>query len=186
MPIRPAALALAVLSLAACGEPPQRFAVPDLASGERVRIAVSTVEVRDVSLPTYARSEEIWRETAEGALVSDPSVLWADEPTRGVTQELVRNLSALTGARVASEPWPFDEPAQARLEVRVEEMIAGADGRFRLKGQYFTASRSGGRDRAGSFDLWAPLEGEGGASQIAAARAAAVKELARQIAANGL
>jgi hypothetical protein len=103
-----------------------------------------------------------------------------------VTQELSRQLAALTGARVASEPWPFADPAQVRLEVRVEEMVAGADGRFRLKGQYFAASRSGGRDRAGGFAVSAPIAPDSGARGVAAARALAVRDLARLIARQGL
>lgn len=184
---RSATLFLIALSLAACaGSTAERYAVPDLSTDQRVRIAASTVEVREVSLPTYARSEEIWRETESGALVSDPATLWADEPSRGMTQELSRNLAALTGARVAAEPWPFRTPADATLEIRVEEMIAGADGRFRLAGQYYTATGSGARDRAGDFTLWAPIEEGSGPTGIAMARASAVKELARQIAENGL
>lgn len=175
-----------VLGLAACGSDPVRFAVPDVTSDERIRVPVRSVEVREVSLPAYARSEEIWREAPDGALFSEADVLWADEPSRGVTQELTRQLTALTGQTVAAEPWPFLDPAQARLEVRIDEMIAGSDGRFRLSGQYYTASDSGNRDRSGVFKLWAPIEGAGSASDIAMARANAVKELARQIAKTGL
>ena len=179
-------LALAtVFGLAGCGADAIRFAVPDVTSNERIPVSVRTVEVREVSLPTYAQSEEIWRETEDGALVSDPEVLWADAPSRGVTQELTRQLAALTGRQVAAEPWPYLDSAEARLEVRLDEMIAGADGRFRISGQYFTASDSGNRDRFGTFKLWAPIEGEG-TPAIAAARANAVKELARQIAKDGL
>lgn len=179
-------LAVLAFVLVGCGADPIRFAVPDVTSDERIRVAIRSVELREVSLPAYARSEEIWRETPDGALVSDSEVLWADDPSRGVTQELTRQLSALTGARVAAEPWPFRDPADARLEVRIDEMVAGADGKFRLSGQFLTASDSGNRDRSGMFKLWAPIEGKADARAIALARANAVKELARQIARTGL
>lgn len=181
-----ACLTVVVLALAACGTDPIRYAVPDVTSNERIRVAVRTIEVSEVSLPTYARSEEIWQETPDGALVANSETLWADEPSRGMTQELTRQLAALTGARVAAEPWPFFDNADARLEIRVDEMVAGADGRFRLSGQYYTASDSGDRDRSGTFKLWAPIAAESGARGIAEARANAVKELARQIAKTGL
>lgn len=185
--MRPSLAALSLVLLAACSGPPaQRFAVPAVGAGERIGIGVRSLEVVEVSLPTYARSEEIWRETPGGALESDPKTLWADEPTRGMTQELSRQLSALTGARVAAEPWPFDEPAAARLEVRVDEMVAGADGRFRLSGQFYTTRRSGDRDRATAFAVSAPIAPESGARGIAAARGLAVRDLARKIAASGL
>lgn len=186
MALRHATLIFALAIAGCASEPPQRFAVPAVAAGDRIRASYGSVEVIEVSLPIYARTEEIWRETEDGALVSDPSTLWADEPVRAVTMELARQLTALTGARVAAEPWPFDEPAEARLEVRLEEMVAGADGRFRLAGQYFTADREGDRDRTAAFTLWAPIEPDSGIPGIAAARANAVKELARQIAQKGL
>lgn len=183
--LRPLSLSL-LLSLAACGPDPVRYAVPDVATGDRIRVGVRSVEVREVSLPAYARTEEIWRETPEGALISDPNVLWADDPSRQMTQSLTRVLTTLTGARVAAEPWPFLDAPDARLEVRIDEMVAGADGTFRLSGQYFSASDSGNRDRSGLFDVSAPIGGDGSARDIASARANAMRSLARQIATSGL
>jgi len=172
--------------LAACGVSEGREAVPVEVPGGRVSVSVSSSEVIEVSLPTYSRSEEIWQQEEDGSLVSDGSILWADEPTRGTTRELVRALSAITGKRVAGEPWPFDEPAAARVEVRVDEMLASADGQFRLTGQVFTTRRAGGRDRAEPFSITAPIDGDAGPGDIAAARGSAVRELARQIASAGL
>ena len=77
-----------VALLAACGQSPVRYASAPVPSGERISIGVSRLEVRDVSLPAYARSEEIWRETEGGALESDASVLWADEPERDRASQL--------------------------------------------------------------------------------------------------
>jgi uncharacterized lipoprotein YmbA len=177
-----AALAL----LAGCGAPPERFAAPLAPAGERIAVTVRQLEVRQVSLPSYARDEEIWIETAEGALTADNGRLWADDPERGMTLELSRQLSAITGARVAAEPWPFDQIPQARLELRVDSFIAGADGRFRITGQYFVASTDRGRDRAASFAVSAPIAPESGPPGIAAARAQATRDLARLIARDGL
>ncbi|MFV0360777.1 PqiC family protein [Tropicimonas sp.] len=177
---------VSTLVLAGCSGAPVRYATPPVAAGERIGISVSQIEVREVELPSYARTEEIWIEGEDGALKADSSVLWADEPARGVTQELVRNLAGLTGARIAAEPWPFEDLPQTRLFVRVDEMVAGADGRFRLSGQYFVARVSAGRDGAGSFSVSAPIAPDSGKPGIAAARAAAVRDLARTIAAQGL
>jgi hypothetical protein len=176
-----------VALLTACSPPPQRFAVPAVPVTEEVSIAYASVEVRDVLLPTYASLEEIFVETADGSLTSSPQLLWADDPTRAATLELTRSLSAITGARVASEPWPFDSYAEVRVEVRVEEFIASERGEFRLSGQYFVATFDGeGRDRAVPFRLTVPLIPEAGPAQIAAARAAVMAELAASIARDGL
>ncbi|WP_093362345.1 PqiC family protein [Tropicimonas isoalkanivorans] len=185
--MRPLPFALAVICLlAACGGPAVRYAAPPVPSGSRIGISVSRLEVREVSLPAYAQTEEIWQEFADGSLRSESDTLWADDPSRGVTLELSQHLSALTGARVAAEPWPFEDLPQARLDVRVSEMVAGADGRFRLAGQYYVASYGGGRDRSGDFRVSAPIVPDSGSPGIAAARAAAVRDLARLIASRGI
>lgn len=183
--MRPFAVLSLLTFLVACGAAPQRFGAPLAPPGERIGISVALLEVRQVTLPSYALDEEIWVETADGALTADAGLLWADEPQRGVTQELVRQLGRITGARVAGEPWPFESLPQARLEVRVDEFLAGADGRFRIAGQYFSVALTAGRDRAADFSVSAPIAPDGGAAGIARARAVAVRDLARLIADEG-
>ncbi|SHI32812.1 PqiC family protein [Wenxinia saemankumensis] len=176
-----------LLLLAACGDPALRYAVPQVTPAERVSIGFSSVEVRDVELPLYAQSEEIYVEDETGALVSSTDLLWADDPSRASTLELARALSSLTGVVVAPEPWPFDLFPAARVEVRVEEFVASRAGAFRLSGQYFIAALDeSGRDRARLFELSAPLPAEAGPAEIAAARAAAMAQLAETIARDGL
>ncbi len=185
--IRFLALSTTLLLGACSSEPITRFAVPPVPVTEKIRVGVRSVEVREVALPTYAGLEEIYVETPDGALTSDAALLWADDPTRAVTLSLARALGDLTGARVAAEPWPFEELAEVALTVRVDEMVAGRDGRFRLSGQYYVSSRDGSRtDRAESFALAAPYVLEAGAPGIAAARGAVVHQLATAIARRGL
>ncbi|MFQ6550750.1 membrane integrity-associated transporter subunit PqiC [Aestuariibius insulae] len=174
--------------LAACGgDPALRFAVPQAPPGDRIAISARSVEVREVTLPTYASSEEIFFESSTGSISSDPSLLWADDPRRAMTLSLSRLIGEVTGAQTASEPWPFEAFAEARVEVRVDEMIAGANGLFRLSGQYFVASDSSRvRERSGTFSLAAPYNAEQGIPSIAAARAAVLRDLARLIASEGL
>jgi uncharacterized lipoprotein YmbA len=176
-----------VIFLTACGgSPAARYSVPQPAVDETIRIAYGSVEVRDVSLPTYAAADEIHSETETGALSSSSSVLWADAPERAVSLALSRNLSELTKAKIANEPWPFQSFPQARVEVRIEEMLAGQDGLFRLKGQYFVASTRGNRERSELFELFSSYDPLGAPQSIAAARGQVILDLARDIAKNGL
>lgn len=178
----------ALLLLAACGGTIERYAVPPAtteAALPRVASRYATVEVREVSLPTYAASEEIASRDAAGAITGNKSLLWADAPARAMTLELARVLGLMTRVQVAAEPWPFLDRASAQIDVRVEEMVADADGSFRLAGQYYVAPDSGVGGRSGLFNLSAPITGEG-AGAIAAARGAVVRDLAEQIARQGL
>ncbi len=178
--------ALAVL--AACSSGPEvRYAVPEIAPEARVQIVYRSVEVRDVTLPSYAELEQIFIETPEGALESS-ELLWADDPSRGATLELSRALAIITQRPVASEPWPFESYPDARVEVRVEEFVASQrTSEFRLSGQYFVASLEGrGRDGSGVFRVNVALPAEAGPAEIAAARGEAMSLLAEQIAREGL
>ena len=185
MPILKPALFMIALTLAACGTPDRYTAEPPTIA-QKVRIAFGSVEVRKVSLPTYAAADEITRQDASGKLVADGDALWADSPERAVALELSRNLAQMTGARVASEPWPFEAFPDARLEVRFESMIAGADGQFRSAGQYFVAVADGRRERFGLFDLAVPLSAKAGPQEIAQARSQIILDLASFIATKGL
>ncbi len=187
-----ALLPLGLILVACAGGPDVRIAVPTVVTQERVGISYRSVEVRDITLPTYAEQEDIFVETADGTVTASENI-WADDPRRAATLEFSRALRAITGARVASEPWPFQDYADATVEVRVEEFVASVRGEFRVTGQYFVAPERGlGADRAGEFRIAVPLatDAEGapnlGPASIAAARARAMSDLAELIAREGL
>ena len=139
-----------------------------------------------MSLPAYAAADEIAVQDADGKLITQDSLLWADSPERAVALELARNLARLSGARIASEPWPFEAFPDARLDVRFESLVAEADGHFRASGQYFVGVSDGRRERSGLFDLSVPFDPEGGPPAIARARGQVILDLAAYIARKGL
>ena len=177
--------ALSSLALTACGTNADRYTASAPEVTQTVSIRFGSVEIREVSLPTYAAADEIHQQAESGVLKSDTAVLWADAPERAVALDLARNLAKLTGARIASDPWPFESFPDARLEVRFEELLPGADGVLRAAGQYFVAVEEG-RERAGLFDLAVPFSPEGGPAAIAAARGQIILDLATFIARDGL
>ncbi len=174
------------LTLAACTGTAERYAVPAPGVNERQRIAFRALEVREVSLPAYAAADEISLQDDAGRLVSDGAVLWADTPNRAIALELTRHIAQLSGARVASSPWPFESFPDARLDLRFESLVAGNDGQFRAKGQYFVAVAEGGRERSGLFDLSVAYDPAAGPGAIAAARGQIILDLARFVVRNGL
>ena len=173
-----------VLVLAACGPDPVLYPVPPAPPGDRIGVSVRSVEVRDVSLPLYAEAEEIAFEQPDGGILPSEEVIWADDPQRAVTLELSRVLGTVTRATVAPEPWPFESFPGASVDVRIEEFVAGADGRFRMAGVWYAGTET--RERSGRFALAAPYDPDGGVRAIAVARGQVVRDLARLIAAEGL
>ncbi|XDA98155.1 ABC-type transport auxiliary lipoprotein family protein [Sulfitobacter sp. LCG007] len=182
----PAYAAALALALSACSSTTDSYAVTPPPVTRTIPISYGSVELRKVSLPAYAAADEITRQQPDGTLVSDSKLLWADNPERAVSLELSRNLTRMTGRRIASEPWPFDSFPDARLEVRFESLLAGADGMFRSAGQFFVAPDGGGRERSGLFDLAVPFDPAGGPQAIARARGQIILDLAEYIARNGL
>jgi len=177
----------AVMLLASCGAEPERFAVAPPAVIEKVRIGFSSVEVRDVSLPSYAAADEISVQGPDGKLLSSSNVLWADKPERAVAMEISQNLVRMTGRRIAAEPWPFEAYPQARLELRFSELVATAEGEFKASGQYFVAVREEeGRERSGLFAQSVAFDLEGGPAAIAAARGQLILDVATFVAQKGL
>jgi uncharacterized lipoprotein YmbA len=181
---------LATALLSGCTElsgGPVRYSVPVAQPTEKVRVGYRAIEVREVSLPEYAALSEMAMETPEGGITTTKTQLWADNPVRSVTLELSRNLGGITGATVASEPWPFESFPDARVEVRIEEMLTDRQNRFRLSGQYFVGPTEGeGRTRARVFDLTVPLADSTDPFAVAAARGRIIADLALLIAKDGL
>lgn len=169
------------LILAACSSAEPRYLIETPVQSGTMRLRVNTLEIRDVSLPTYAEASEIVLEGEDGALTQVDNALWADDPARAVTQALADHIGRASNATVASEPWPLEEDAQAAVTVRVGQMIARASGSFELAGQYAISSYDRVvRERIERFDITVPLPSTA-PDGIATATGAAIAELADQI-----
>jgi uncharacterized lipoprotein YmbA len=177
---------LCLLALAACSNPEKvaRYPIEPPAVKKSLPNRIGTAELREVSLPQYATAQEIAYQTPDGALRSNPDNLWADDPARSITLALARQISAISGATVLSDPWPLSDPPRRRIEVRIEQILPGADGALHVSGVYFVspAGLNGGGDVVRRFDFSVPIA-TGEPSAIVAAQGAAVTELAKRIAA---
>ncbi|MBI1170385.1 hypothetical protein GC209_03195 [bacterium] len=172
---------LALITACAKAEKTQHYLIDAPAVSRHLPDRLGRVALHEVSLPQYAASDEIAYQTPDGALHSRPDQIWADDPVHAVTGFLAAQISAVSGATAVAEPWPFSDPPDRRLDVRIERMLARADGSFQLAGQYFVTSDQGG-DIARRFDIAVPIEGEGPAA-TAAAQSLALQKLAEKIAA---
>lgn len=171
-----------LLVLAACGDNAARYMLDTPTAEDRVRVRVSTIEVREVTLPAYAAASEIMVQQEDGALRPVSNAVWADDPVRAVTGALARDLGAVSTATAAAEPWPLDQPAQVRVNVRIDRMVAQNDNVFLLAGQYSIAAPDGAvRESINPFEIRQPMP-DPSAQMIAIATGAALQNLARQIA----
>ncbi|MEW2914315.1 PqiC family protein [Leisingera sp. JC11] len=173
-------LPLALLAACAGGNDP-RYLISSAPGEKGTSLRSRSIEVRLVSLPSYAAAADIVAEGEGGALFALGGAQWADDPARGMTAALARGLSERTGAAAAIEPWPLNTGPDARLDVRVDQAYARADGLFELSGQFAVSSPEGTvREFVQRFDITTPVAGEGAAA-AADALARALAELARQV-----
>lgn len=173
---------VAGLALAGCGGQPDRLALTPAASTLQLQPLVGSVMVRNVSLPTYAAAEEIPLQDANGLIVADSGILWADDPQRAVTLAISASLAQIINADVGPEPWPFVGLPDVAIDIRVTRMIAAADGTFQLAGQYFVGGDGiDFRNTAQSFDIRQPMADQSIGS-ISAAQSATILTLTEQIA----
>lgn len=173
---------LAAATLAACAPPPDRLALTPLQSDLELRPLVRSAMVRTVSLPSYAAAEEIATETTAGLIASNDNVLWADDPQRAVTLAVTRHLADILNTDVGPDPWPFVGLPDVSIDIRVERMLAGADGIFRLTGQFYVGGD--GIDFPNStraFAITKPMQNQS-LNSVATAQAEALLDLSEEIA----
>jgi hypothetical protein len=173
---------VAALGLAGCTAQPDRLALTPAASSLQLQPAVASAVVRTVSLPTYAAVEEIPLQGESGLITTESGMLWADDPQRAVTLAIATTLGTITGVDVGPEPWPFIDLPDVAIDIRVAQMIAGADGTFWLSGQYFVGGDGiAFRNTAHRFDIRQPMADQSLGS-ISAAQSATILTLTEDIA----
>ncbi|QHQ36738.1 PqiC family protein [Algicella marina] len=172
-----------VLLLAACSSEGKiaQYTLDTIPEASRISIPYATVEIRTISLPLYAESEEIAVLAEDGSIRTNSEQLWADMPERSMTEQLAGILTEVSGATVAAEPWPFESYPEARIDVRVRRLLADEDGPLEFAGTWYASADLRGRNRAESFSFTVPFAGEGLTAR-AEAHTAAARLLAEDIA----
>ncbi len=177
-----AILVLPIALLSACsGANDPRYLISAPPGERTANLRSRTIEVRQVSLPAYAAGSDIVAQGEGGALFTQDRAQWADDPARAMTSALARGLSERTGASVAAEPWPLNSGPDVRLDVRIDQAYARADGKFELSGQYAVSAPDGAvREFVRRFNIVVPIVGSG-APGTADALGRALAELSRQV-----
>ena len=173
---------ISFLVLTACTAPATLLDMSSVSSELRLRSSVSSVMMRDVSLPAYAAAEEIAREISPGLIETDTGILWADDPERAVTLAMTRHLDEILNASVGPDPWPFIGLPDVAVEVRVAEMLASANGSFKFSGQYYVGGDGIEYPNSSiAFSYAIPLA-DGEVASIALAQSQAILALSEDIA----
>ncbi|MBV2361591.1 PqiC family protein [Thalassococcus sp. CAU 1522] len=167
--------------LAACGDGTARYIIDPPKPETQVRLRLASIELKDLVLPAHASGPDVMIQSEDGSIVVLGDADWADEPARAYTDRLARSLDEGSTATVAAEPWPLFDRAQAQLVVRIDRMLARADGQFELSAQVaVTSADQVVRDRIERYSVTTPLP-SADASGVSSATGAALDLLSDRI-----
>ncbi|MEM1302441.1 MAG: PqiC family protein [Pseudomonadota bacterium] len=169
--------------MVACSTPEDLYLLPAPAkTNASIKVRPKTVEVRDVSLPSYAEEADILVRHTDGALRPIDGALWANDPQKGITQAIARRLDAGTTATVTPEPWPLFDGPDRSVEITIERMVATAGKTLEIEGQFAILSRTGeAREFVRRFEVVEFLP-DGSANAVAGAMGLGLGTLSDQIA----
>lgn len=155
-------LVTATVILAGCSSATDRYLLDDARPATARSTAARLVLVEKMSLPEYFSGGEITFQDKNGVLVTSKQNFWADTPERAFTEMLADALDDRLSADVASAPWPFEVPADLKVEVKVRRFVALNTGMVQFTGQYFLSSPYGGSlAKTARFEIEEPISEEG-------------------------
>jgi len=176
-------LLISFLLLSGCtGTNHDRFLIEPVASATTVKTDARTISITTVNLPTYAKESGIFVQNAAGAIVAIPKADWADDSERAMRLFLVRSLASISGAQVASDPWPLGGVPEAEIRIDVEQMLVDSSNTMRLSGQFsIRRDRAESRSRIRQFNITTKAKSNS-AADVVEAHGKAWHELAKVLA----
>jgi uncharacterized lipoprotein YmbA len=171
-----------VALLTACSSPPPRLYTIGIQDGPNITGAPKTIELRDVALAGYLDRPQIVRSSDSYRLEVMANDTWG-EPLGGMVGrvlsiELAQRLSA---SNVYSGRSAIAAMADAVVEVNIQRMDVGGDGKLILLAQVAVKFRSKPQPVARTFTIGKPLADVSTATEVAAI-SAAIGELADELA----
>ncbi len=176
-------LLMPILLLSGCtGANHDRFLIEPVAAATTVKTDAHTISITTVNLPTYAKESGIFVQNGAGAIVAIPKADWADDTERAMRLFLVRSLADISGAQVASDPWPLSGVPEAEIRIDVEQMLVDSSNTMRLSGQFsIRRDRAESRSRIRQFNI-ATKARSSSAADVVTAHGEAWQELAKVLA----
>src|SRR4051812_45995712 len=164
--------------LTACSSPPPRLYTIGIQDGPSITDAPKTIELRDVALAGYLDRPQIVRSSDGYRLEVMANDTWG-EPLGGMVGRVlsIELAQRLSGSNVYSGRSAIAAMADAVVEVNIQRMDVGGDGKLILLAQVAVKFRSKPQPVARTFTISKPLADVSTATEVAAI-SAAIGELA--------
>ena len=129
--------------LGACASAPEPmlYTLAPPSSGEdRSAEKRSLIGLSEITLPSYARNQQITTATGRYRLTEDDDHRWASPPSEAISEQLSAMLETQTGGDVLLRPYPTGVRPDVRLTISFSRLLRGADGGAEMTGQYIITS----------------------------------------------
>ncbi|NDW47461.1 membrane integrity-associated transporter subunit PqiC [Ruegeria sp. PrR005] len=173
---------VALIALAACSAPEERYLLPEITGVDTYRTGVRTVQVARMDLPAYVSDSEITLLGDDGVLRPTKAGFWADEPERAMSEMLAAGLDQALSASVAADPWPFETPADVQVAVKVHRLSGVPGQNLVFSGQYFLTSPAHGNLEKAYRYSYSVAMAEPSIQAMAQAQTEAMRQLVNDIA----
>jgi len=177
-------LALIVSSCAILPSPePEFYALAPIAGASSETAAAHNgflIGLSEITLPAYARNQQITTAASPVQIVEDDDHRWAVPPTEAVTNALARSIETHAGATVVQTPFPRGIEPTVRVQVSFDRLLRSRQGGAHIAGQYIVV-RDGGAVSVIRFDIDEASSGTAYAAYMAA-MASALDDLSAMIA----
>ncbi|MEM7663607.1 MAG: PqiC family protein [Pseudomonadota bacterium] len=94
------------------------------------------IGLSELSLPAYARNQQITTAVSTYRLSEDDDHRWASPPSEALTAALSKALESSTGNIVLQRPFPAGVRPDIRLSITFDRLLRGAEGDAQMSGQY--------------------------------------------------
>lgn len=144
-------------ALGGCSSPPPKLYTIAPEPGPTHRHAPKVIVVREVSLAPYLQQPPIVRSASSYRLEVMANDWWGEPPASMLTRVLVEDLNRrLPGSTVLSESGAVVTPADATVEVNVDQLDEGANGELVLRAQAGIDIRAKSPTRPRNFRIAVP------------------------------
>lgn len=131
---------VATLALSGCllsrDPDPELYALAPVTGADTPTSSGPLVGLSEITLPAYARNQQITTAVTAVNLVEDDDNRWAVPPTEAVTNAIAQSLEVELSGTVVVRPYPRGVAPQVRVQVSFDRLLRSQAGGADISGQY--------------------------------------------------
>lgn len=149
----------AVVASCSSAPDPVLYTLADLSLQERTTTNDQIIGLSELTLPAYARNQQITTALSPYRISEDDNHRWAAPPSEALTAALSKAVEQSTGGTVLQRPYPAGIRPEIRLTLTFDRLLRGPDGEAEMAGQYLVQAANDDV-RINRFSITVPSAGD--------------------------